>query len=168
MTTATGICNKLPAGEGLGVGVEVVWEVGLEVEVVETLLGAEVGVGVKVGVKVAVGMGVAVGEGMGVGVRQSVVSKLQAISQDRVPASKPRVVQLWLFKSTPSQSSPPSIIPLPQTLILTVALTLLVKLAWVYFASNKNSVINTKKTALDRKNNFFFNHFYLYLIYSLK
>lgn len=82
------------------------------------------------------------------GTTQFEVSKLQLISQAKLPLEYPKLAQVLPCKFPLSQSSPLSTTPLPQTLILTVAFTLLVELACVYLASNENSITNAKENSV--------------------
>ncbi len=88
--------------------------------------------------------------GLTVGTVQEEGSKLQLISHAKLPPEYPKVTQVFPCKFPLSQSSPLSIILLPQTLILTVtvALTELVELAFVSLALNKYNIINAKKNSV--------------------
>ena len=94
-------------GEGNIVGVAVADAAGVEVTV-EAVVGVGVNVGVTVGVGVGVDVGVGVGVGVDVGAREQLyVSKVQAISQLKVPGPYPILSQVLPFKFSPSQSSHP-------------------------------------------------------------
>lgn len=138
-------------GTAVGIGVLVlcgVGELGIPVFVIVAVnpgVGVEEGIGVVVGVGVDVGVGVAVGVGVGEGVIQLLVLKLQLISHRSVPPAYPRLTQVVLLRFDPSQSSPLSTIPSPQTPILIDASTdvsVTPTISWT--ASDNNRNINTK------------------------
>lgn len=163
--------NEVTADPGVdvaaGAGVEVI---GTDVETgtgVRVEVGVKVGVGVEVGVGVIVGVDVGVLVGVGVGVRvgvavgagpQAEVSKLQAISQLKVPGPKPILSQVSPFKSLPSQSSPPSTISFPQILILTVA-SRLEKYCAIAKGKKNLKEENTKKITAKSSINFLIHFF---------